>query len=167
MRRAAALLMAAVLIVLGADTSLGAPRKYKVTTKIDKRTDFSRLKTYVWDRGRPSYDATLHAQVVAAVDRELGALGLTKRSSEPADVVVTYAAVERLDVDLKSKLRGPRGERPTYPVASLLVLLRHPVTSRELFLARVALPIDSSPEAIQARVSERVAKIFDRYPTRH
>jgi hypothetical protein len=69
-------------------------------------------------------------------------------------------------VDLKSKVRGPRGERPTYPVASLLVLLRHPVTSRELFLARVAMPIDSTPEALEARVNERVAKVFDRYPTR-
>ena len=107
----------------------------------------------------------MHQQVVAAIDRELAALGYTKHPSAPADVVVSYASVQRSDIDPKSKAHGPRGERPTYPVASLLVLIRHPITGRELFLARVAMRVDSSPEAFAATIDDRVSKIFARYPT--
>ena len=162
---AGALLLAVVMAVLSAGTSAGESRKYRVTVRVDKRTNFSALKTYAWDPGRPALEAAVHRQVVAAIDRELAALGYTKHPSAPADVVVSYATVQRSDIDPKSKVRGPLGERPTYPVASLLVLIRHPITGRELFLARVAMRVDSSPEAFAATIDDRVSKIFERYPT--
>lgn len=161
-----ALLIAAALAVVPPGTTAGEPRKYEVTSRVDKRTNFSRLRTYVWERGRPAFDAATHEHIVAAVDRELAALGFTGRASGPADVAVSYATVPRTDIDLKSKLRGPRGERPTYPVATLFVILRHPVTNRELFVARVAMPVDASPQAFAQTINDRVAKIFSHYPGR-
>jgi hypothetical protein len=162
---AGALLLAVVMTALSAGASAGESRKYRVTVRIDKRANFSALRTYVWDPGRPALEAVVHQQVVAAVERELAALGYTKHPSAPADVVVSYSAVQRSDIDLKSKARGPRGERPIYPVASLLLLMRHPQTGRELFLARVAMRVDSSPEAFAATIDDRVSRIFERYPT--
>jgi hypothetical protein len=161
---AGAWLLAVVMAVPSAGASVGESRKYRVTVRVDKRSNFSAYKTYTWDPGRPALEAMVHQQVVAAIDRELAALGYTKLPVAPADVVVSYASVLRSDIDLKSKARGPRGERPTYPVASLLVLIRHPITGRELFLARVAMRVDSSPEAFAARIDDRVSKIFERYP---
>lgn len=163
---ASTLLIALMVSLLPPATGAGTPRKYEVTTRVDKRANFSRLRTYAWERGRPALDPAMHEQVVAAIDRELAALGFTQRQSAPADVMVSYATVQRTDVDLKSKARGRYGERPTYPVASLVVLMRHPVTSRELFLARVAMRIDPSPETFAGTISDRVSKIFARYPSR-
>ncbi len=144
--------------------SAGEPRKYEVTARVDKRVNFSRFTTYLWERGRPAYDPAMHEQVVAAVDRELAARGLTQRLTAPAHVLVSYTTVERTDIDPKSKRRGPRGEQPTYPVAALVVLIRHAATGRELFLARAAMRVDPSPPAFAAAISDRVAKMFERYP---
>ena len=163
---AGALLIAAALAVVPSGSTAGEPRKWEVTSRVDKRTNFSRLRTYVWERGRPAFDAATHEQIVAAVERQLAARGLTRRASGPADVAVSYATVPRTDIDLKSKLRGPRGERPTYAVATLFVVMRHPVTNRELFVARVAMPVDPSPQAFAETINDRVAKIFSRYPDR-
>ena len=82
----------------------------------------------------------------------------------PAHVLVSYTTVERSDIDPKSKRRGPHGEQPTYPVAALVVLIRHAATGRELFLARAAMRVDPSPQAFAATISGRVAKMFERYP---
>ena len=163
---AGVLLIAAALAVVPSGSTAGEPRKYEVTSRVDKRTNFSRLRSYVWERGRPAFDAPTHDHIVAAVDRQLAALGLTRRATGPADVAVSYGMVPRTDIDLKSKLRGPRGERPTYPVATLFVVIRHPVTNRELFVARVAMPVDPSPQAFAHTINDRVAKIFSRYPGR-
>ncbi|HEY2908174.1 MAG TPA: DUF4136 domain-containing protein, partial [Vicinamibacterales bacterium] len=140
--------------------------KYKVTTTADKHTDFSRLKTYVWETGWASYDRTAHDQIVAAVDRELASLGFTKGTEGHTDVTVVYASVRRTDVNLKSKTRGPDGERPTFPVATLVVLVREPGTNKELFRARSDTPIALESKTIEATIDHEVARMFARYPTR-
>ena len=56
----------------------GQTPKYGVTVKAEKNVDFAKFKTYSWTTGQPSADKTIDARVIAAVDRELGALGLTK-----------------------------------------------------------------------------------------
>jgi len=160
------LLMAGLFVIAAAQAGAGELRIYNVTTKVAKHADFSKLKTYTLVTGWPSIDVEFHDQVIAAIERELAAAGLAKRTSGPSDVTVTYAAVRRTDVDLKAKGRGPAGERPTYPVASITVRMRHPITNQDLFLARAVTPIDLSPGAIEATINDRIAKMFARYPTR-
>jgi hypothetical protein len=60
--------------------------KYGVTVTVDKQVDFAKFKTYAWTAGQPSADKQIDARVVAAVDRELEALGMTKATSGPRDV---------------------------------------------------------------------------------
>jgi len=160
-------LMAGVLVVLAAAAAVaGQATKYRVTTKVDKQTDFARLKTYAWEPGWQAYEPAIHDHIVAAVERELAALGLTKAPEGACDVTVVYATLRRTDVDLKSKARTAEGLRPTFPVATLVVLIREPSTHKELFRARVDTPIDLAPEKVNATIDDRVAQMFARYPTR-
>lgn len=162
------MLIAGLLAALASSAAgAGDMIKYKVTTKAAKHTDFAKLKTYEWENGWQAYDEVSHQQIVAAVDRELAALGFSKSTSGTSDVTVTYATVRRADVDLKSKARGPNGERPTYPVATLVVVLREPGTHRNLFRGRADTPIELIAEANKSIIDDRVQQIFARYPTRH
>ncbi len=102
---------------------------------------------------------------MAAVDRELKTLGFTLKSSGPADVVVRYAALRRIDVDVSMK-----GEadvpRQKIDVGSLLVLMLDPPSGKELLRARLDKPIELDPATIGATVNSAVAEIFAAYPTR-
>src|SRR3954471_22735484 len=93
-----ALLFASVLV--GTVTAIIAaqqPPKYGVTVTADKDTKFAALKMYAWTAGQPSFDKNIDRQIVAAVDRELAKVGLTKQA-QPGDVLVTYVSQRRTDV---------------------------------------------------------------------
>ncbi len=132
----------------------------------EKTTQFDALKTYAWDAGRALSLAPIDDQIVTAVDRELARAGLVKVNSQPSDVLVTYAALQRTDVDLKSKLPENPKLRRQYPVGSLVVLLREPGTLRELFRGRADAPLASDPAGIAQQIDAMIAQMFERYPTR-
>jgi len=159
-------LAAGVLLLVVAVPGLAQMPKYGVTTTADKDTDFSTFKTYTWEPGWQTYDKAVHAQIVAAVDRELAALGLSKQASGPSDVVVTYASLRRTDVDLNSKPTVGHGGRKQYDVGTLVLLLREPETRKELFRARVDKPIEAEPAKMQAVIDSAIAEMFAKYPTR-
>ena len=140
--------------------------KYGVTVKADIKTDFTKLKTYVWETGWQSPDKNVHQQIVAAVDRELAGLGFEKKASGPSDALLTYATQRRTDVDLKSKPAQEKGPRQPYDVGTLLVLVLEPGTRKELFRARGDQPIEAEPEKLQAAIDAMVAEMFAKYPTR-
>ena len=140
--------------------------KYGVTVKADSKTDFTKFKSYTWESGWKAYDKNVHQQILDAVDRELKALGLEKRASGPADVMMTYATVRRTDVDLKSKPTEGESGRRQYEVGSLVVLMLEPGTRKELFRARVDKPIEVDIDKVQAVIDEAVAEMFAKYPTR-
>jgi len=131
----------------------------------DRKADFSKFKTYTWENGWQAYDKTVHANIRAAVDRQLAAVGLEKRESGPVDLLVTYASLRRVDVDLKAK-PAKDGARPQYDVGTLVVLLLDPGTRNELFRGRVDKPIVLEPEKVQPVVDSAVTEMFAKYPTR-
>jgi hypothetical protein len=140
--------------------------KYNVRVTYDKGTDFSRLKTYVWEPGWMSYDRPIDAQVADAVGRELSALGFIKGTREAHDVTVTYGTLRRTDVNLKGKAHDYGGLLPTYPVGTLVVLIRDSRTQRELFRGRSDTPLDLQPDRLDAIIQNQVTQIFQKYPTR-
>ena len=139
--------------------------KYGVTAVADKGTDFATLKTYVWQSGWDANDKKVHAQIVSAVDRELKALGLTLKTAGPSDVVVKYAALRRVDVEV-SYLANPDTARKQFDVGSLLIVMTKPGTSTELWRARIDKPIEVDPAAVEAAVNSAVIDIFAKYPTK-
>ena len=142
-----------------------AQLKYGVTVIADKNTDFKTLKTYVWEPGWHSNDKKVHALIVSAIDRELKALGFQLKTSGPSDVVVKYAALRRIDVDVDMRASAdlPRAQ---FDVGSLLVLMLKPGTSTELLRARLDKPIDAAQDKVEATVNSAVAEIFAKYPTK-
>ncbi len=145
---------------------IAAQTKYGVTVKADKKTDFTKLKSYVWGPGWKAFDKTVHEQIVAAVERELAGLGFEKRADGPSDVLLTYATVRRTDVDLEAKPTDTKGGRPMHDVGSLVVLMLQPGTRKELFRARGDQPLEFEPAKLQAQIDGMVAEMFAKYPTR-
>ena len=142
------------------------PLQYGVTVVTDKSTDFTKLKTYVWQSGWDAADRKAHGQIVAAVDRELKALGFSLKASGPSDVVVKYAALRRIDVEVVSNRGDENAPRKQFDVGSLLVLMLEPGTAKELFRARINKPIEVDPARMEATVNSAVTEIFAKYPTK-
>jgi hypothetical protein len=155
------------LIVAAAVAPAAAQKpKYRVKATFDKHVEFSALRTYAWMPGWAAFLWPVDQQVTAAVDRELAQLGFVQVDSEP-DVIVTYAAVQRTDVDLKSKLPDDPTLHREYRVGTLVVLLRDPETLRDLFRARGDAPLAHDEIGIARQIDRMVGEMFDRYPTRH
>jgi hypothetical protein len=152
------------VLVLGAVAGATAQvTKYGVTVTPEKGVDFNQFHSYVWDRGQPSTDKAVDAQIMLAVDRELARLGMAKADARPADVVVAYASLLRTDTDLKGQADS-KGRLPQYPVGTLVVVLREPETGRRLLRMRVDLPIETQRDRLPADIDRAVAKMFAEYP---
>ena len=134
--------------------------------RADKGIDFAQVKTYAWMVGWPAFDPSVDWQIEADVERELATLGLTKVPAEPCDAVLTYAAIRRTDVDVKSKISPETGVRREYPVATIVVLLLEPHSRREMFRGRATLPLERDPAGLRTQLRTAIAQIFARYPTR-
>lgn len=153
-----------LFVFLGAGLSAQMP-KYGVKVTPQKGVNYAGFKTYSWTQGQPSQDKKIDAQIVAAVDRELAGLGMTKAASGKGDVVVTYASLSRTDIDIKAK-PDAEGNHPRYSVGSLAVFLRDPATQKELLRLRIDKPIEFEPAKLEATINEAVGEMFAQYPTR-
>jgi len=156
-----------LLAGLAGATALAQAPKYGVSTTVAKGVDFSKFKTYQWEHGWQSPDKKIHEGIVAALDRELAAVGLEKKTGGTTDLLVTYASLRRIDVDLDSKPTDGEAGRRQYDVGTLVVLLLEPGTRKELFRARVDKPIVlNDPAQAQAILDTTMTEIFQKYPTK-
>src|SRR4026207_549797 len=78
-----------VLILLTAVTV--SAQKVKVIS--DPATDFSKYKTYAWDKGILA-NPIIRQYIIAAVDKEMAAKGLQKVEAEPDLTATTRTATE-------------------------------------------------------------------------
>jgi hypothetical protein len=150
---------------VGASPALAGQLKYGATATVEKGVDFSKFKTYSWTPGQPSSDKTIDAWITAAVDRQFGALGMSKVGSGSGDVLVTYASVTRTDVDMKAK-PDAKELRPQYLVGSLNLALLEPANRRRLLRLRVDRPINAERSKLEAAIEAAVAEMFTQYPGR-
>ena len=161
--------MRALIIAIGLSAiALGAAAqmpKYGVTVDEEKDVDYAKLTTSTWVKGQPSPIQAIDSAVIAAVDRELRLIGMTKAESGTGDVLVTYHSLSRTDVDLNAKAARD-GTRPEYSVGTLVVALLDPGSRRRLLRLRIDQPIESDPAKLQATIDGAVASMFARYPAR-
>lgn len=140
--------------------------KYHITLKVDDDTNFAALRTYAWTPGWGTFDPGLDSHIVAAIDCELASLGLVQRGAGQSDVLVTYGALRRTNVDVHGKADRRSGAYPEYPVGTLIVMLLEPGSRRELFRARVVMPIDMDQQPLEEQIDMIVHRVFAHYPTR-
>ena len=95
-----------------------------VATEYDKKADFTRYRTYVWQKGHEAIDRGAHTLLVAEIERALSDLGLRKEESGQADVTVTYHTLRTAEVNLKEleqlERQGNTGPAPTYDMGKLV-----------------------------------------------
>ncbi len=162
--RCVSLLLILFLVSL-APTNVSAQTKYGVTVETSNAPALLKASTYAFVPGQPAYDKAVDALIIAAIDRELNARGVTKVASGPSDVLVSYLSVRRTDVDLKSKPSAKDGTLRDYPVGTLVVLVTDPVDrQKRLFAARSDQPLDLNPATYEATVKTLTAAIFEKYP---
>jgi hypothetical protein len=141
--------------------------KYHVTVTMDKDINFGELHTYAWMPSWGTFNHSLDTHIVAAIDRELASLGMTRQVNQSSsDVLVTYGTVRRTNVDVSAKRMSEPGAYPEYPVGTLVVVMRQPSSRRELFRARATVPVDIDAAQLVEAIDAIVTRMFAHYPTR-
>ncbi len=155
-----------VLCTAGALAQQGAqspPVTVKSTLK--SGVDVTKFKTYNWFPGQGAYDADLNKQIIAAIDKELASLGLTKTTTNP-DVLVTYHSLQSTRVDLKTwEATASGGKWKDYPVGTLVVNLLDPKSTQvQLWSARTDQPLVLDKAQYGEAVNRFVSAIFSQWP---
>lgn len=127
-----------------------------------KATALTKARSYTWRITRPAFDPKVDAMIVAAIDRELRARGLTKAASGPGDVSVTYSSLARIDVDTKDVQKD--GAAREFDVGTLVVDITNPTRRELLFHVRVDTPVERDRTALETSINAAVAAIFSKYP---
>jgi hypothetical protein len=161
----------------------GSAAAQKIKVDFDKQFNFGNLKTYSWDRGMRARNPYIDQMIVAGVERELAARGLTKKDSD-ADVLVVYAAAVGIDLNVAYGGRGnsmgapqqtgiPTADRSwTVPKGSLAVTIVDPKSKDPLWsgVATDSLPGDPSADVqkdakrMEKPINRSIEKMFKKYP---
>lgn len=101
-------------LVLAAITLLVAPAvivAQKTSYDFEKSADFAAFKTYAHKQGTPVGQSLIDDRIVAAIETQLAAKGLTKAASDP-DVFVVYHMAFDKEKDISTYSSGYGGYGP-------------------------------------------------------
>ncbi len=146
------------------------PKPGKVASEYDKKTDFSKYRTYTWMAGLEARVPQAHTLIVAGIDREMSALGLTQVAGTDADLTVTYHALRSTYINLKelekAQREGNKEQAPSYDLGKLVIVVRENPSKRQLWAANTAEYMSPDPVAREETIKEAVMRVFATYPTR-
>jgi hypothetical protein len=159
-------------------TVAGCAVPIKVNHDFDKAADFSKYHTYAWREGTGTTSSLVQKRIVAAVDSQLAAKGLSKDESNPDLLVYTHVRLdERTQAYTYSTgwgygwgWYGGMGSTQTtveqIPVGMLLVDLVDAQRKELVWRGSATSDIDSeaSAEKKEARINEALTKMFVNYP---
>jgi hypothetical protein len=191
-------LVAAVAIAAVMFAGVASGQKLEVKTNQAPDADFKAIKTYAWLPPAPlvknvAPDAVsnptltqeaLGPPLVAAVDRQLAARGMTQVAADVADVHVTYFAA--LTVGFNQTYLGeyygyvtgwgspiapglaPSTSMSVYQKGTVLVDIVDPKAKRAIWRGTVVTRISQERTLEQriARINEGAEKIFQKYPVK-
>jgi hypothetical protein len=154
----------AALLALSLATATAAAETpdYGVSLKVAKKAELAKVKTYSWGASHAAIDKAVDSQIVAAIERELTGLGLTKVTEGSGDALVAYHTVVRRDVDTKKKTAPD--EVPGYLVGVISIEVRAASTKDVVFQVRIDKPLDIDRAQLAPVIDEAVKAMFERYP---
>jgi Domain of unknown function (DUF4136) len=157
-------IVAACLLALGLAAPMAAAETpdYGVSLKVAKKAELAKVKTYSWGASHAAIDKAVDSQIVAAIERELAGLGLTKVTQGSGDALVAYHTVVRRDVDTKKK--AAPDEVPGYLVGVIGIEVRAASTKDLVFHVRIDKPIDVERAQLGPVIDEAIKAMFQRYP---
>jgi len=137
----------------------------------DKAVDVTKFRTFSYEVGHPAILKKVDERIIAGIEAQLVARGLTKAASGKGDVVFTYHGVQREDVDLTTfdeKTPAPGAMRTpaqTLKVGTLAVDLREASTRKLAWRAKVEDVLLRGDEAAQlAAIDKGIIAVFQVYP---
>ena len=168
-----------LLPTLGMALASATASAQKVTYDYDKGTDFTKIRTYAWTHTQEELrDELNHKRIVAAVDSQLTAKGLTRvQEGGMADVLVAYGAGFERNLAINGSssgwggavYRGNRtGSARTEEIltGTLVVAMVDPETKSIVWRGTATRDVDqnASPEKHDKSINKGVAKLFEHYP---
>ena len=168
---------------------VGLARAQDVTYNFDQNADFSKYKTYRWEKHPNSVDVdelTL-GQLATGFDAELTKKGLTRKDSDPTDLVIVFqiAVTQEKQITTYSDNFGygagwgrgwygyggmatttTRGTTTTILIGSI-VLDMYDVAAKNLVwrgMASKTIDQKANPEKRQKNINKAAAKMLKNYP---
>jgi hypothetical protein len=141
----------------------------------DQRANFSGYQTYAWAGGTNLADDLNHARIVAAVDRQLEAKGLTQvDSTKNPNLLVVYRVGLHQDLEINgydnrwtAPYGGPSWARvERVPVGTLAIGIVDAKTRSLVWRGSASgdLDLNQSPEKWEKKLNKAVEKMFKHYP---
>jgi Domain of unknown function (DUF4136) len=160
------LTVASCVVLLALTTGLAGQAKYVVKATTAEHVDFEKFETYSWTTGKPSHNKEVDAWIVAAVDRELSALGLRKTTLILGDILATYDSASRADSEQPGQPEVKGGPPPRWVGGFIVSLLDSGNSRRPLLRLRLDRPIDVEPSQLHPEIDHVVMEMFAKYPGR-
>jgi hypothetical protein len=171
------IVLAAVVLFLSTSAVFGQ----KVKVDVDTTVNFSTFKTFGWDKGPIARNPLISQMIVAAVESELTARGLTK--SDNPDIKVAVLAAAGADIQAV----GPTWNNANYrtwggyanPAALMnittgtmlvdLVDTRKDISvlrgvAKDTLTRPVSADMNADAKSVEKVVKKAVSKIFKKYP---
>jgi hypothetical protein len=158
-----------ITLLLGLLVGAQGPAVGKVDSTVDKKANFSALRTYSWTAGYKAYNPEAHKMIVAAFETEMAALGFTKVPSG-ADVTLAYYTFTVSKVDFKALDKAEREGRdvpaPTKALGRLAVIMRSAGAHQQIWTASMREYLDQDPAKLNDTIHSVTASLFSTYPGR-
>lgn len=158
----------------------------KIQYEIAANTDFSKYKTYKWQRVPNAMypDQATDQILIRSVDKQLASKGFTKTDREPADLYVAYQFSITEDASLSSfsndiQWQGGANSLPGFKGATTngselirkgwIILELYDVTAQKYVWranANKTLGDAKNPKKMEKNAEKAMAKVFDNFPRR-
>jgi hypothetical protein len=140
------------------------PKPGTVASVMDKKADFSVLKTYTWEKGQETFDPTAHKAIVDAINAEMAARGFTLQTSGGANVTIRYHTVTRTDVVLDKLDEVEKQKQPPTKNLGRLVIVMQDGSRKRLWAADTVQPLDPDLKNVYKEIPSIVKTLFETYP---
>lgn len=166
------------LLVLMAVSLVPACGGAKTTVDYDRQTDFSKYKTYAYEKGTPVDNQLIDQRIVAALESQMSAKGFRKVESNP-QVYATYHAATQDQKQFVTdtmgygygagwRWGGGMGTSTTrevnYTVGTVVVDLWDASTKKLIWRGTASKTVEDDPSKSTKNINEGMAKMFAEYP---
>lgn len=169
---------------LAAAALVSVAKAQKTSAGYDKGVDFSNYKTFSFEAKSGARNPYVNKMIIAAVERELIARGLTKVDTDP-DLSVTYLAASGFDLQVASvpfynvvnpaysgMVGGSAATMWDVTTGTLLIDLFETKTNRIIFRGTAKDVLQRAPSAdaaadakiVEKQINKGITKIFKKYP---
>jgi len=181
--------LAAIALTALALMTVGAALAQDVRYNFDKKTDFSKFKTYKWVeiKDASKLNSLVDQQIKQAVDAQLAAKGLTKTDGDNADLLIAYQGAVGEEKQFSSYNSswgyGPgwggggwygggassgwtTGQTSTIYVGQIAIDMYDSANKDLVWRGEVSKTLDpkAKPDKQEKNLNKAMAKLFKKYP---